>query len=63
MPDCERPPFANDLAKMTVSSSSFEDLIASLPDVPEKEVIISELDGAVLPSPAAVVLLMRFTLR
>jgi hypothetical protein len=48
---------------MTVSSSSFEDLIASLPDVPEKEVIISELDGAVLPSPAAVVLLMCFTLR
>ncbi len=33
------------------TSSGFEQVVTSLPDIPEKEVIISELDGAVLPLP------------
>jgi hypothetical protein len=36
----------------------FEELIASLPNIPDKEVVISELDGAVLLSPTVVILLM-----
>jgi hypothetical protein len=55
------------LAKMAVSSSgqssSFETLIASLPNIPDKEVVLSELDGAVLLSSTVVALLMCFTLR
>lgn len=31
------------------TNSGFEQVVTSLPDIPEKEVIISELDGAVLP--------------
>ena len=31
------------------TSSGFEQVVTSLPDIPEKEVIVSELDGAVLP--------------
>lgn len=35
----------------TSSESGLEQVVTSLPDISEKEVIISELDGAVLPFP------------
>ena len=37
--------------------SGFEHVVASLPDIPEKEDIISELDGAIFPLPHSDVLL------
>jgi hypothetical protein len=37
--------------RSTSSESGFEQVVTSLPDIPEKEVIISELDGAVIPFP------------
>jgi hypothetical protein len=36
---------------MHIVESGFEKVVASLPEIPEKEDIISELDGAVLPFP------------
>ena len=38
----------NHSGSSTTSESGFEQVVISLPDIPEKEVIISELDGAVL---------------
>ena len=46
----------------TSSESGFEQVITSLPDIPEKEVIISELDGAVLPFPQQLSFSCAFTL-
>ena len=51
--------------QMTISSPStntnFEHLITSLPDTPDRETIISELDGAALPSSATDILLILLT--
>jgi hypothetical protein len=46
----------------TSSESGFEQVVTSLPDIPEKEVIISELDGAVLPFPQRSSFSYAFTL-
>ena len=42
--------------------SGIEQVVSSLPDIPEKEVIISELDGAVIPFPQQSSFSRTFTL-
>ena len=52
----------NRLRQMTTTITSSELLATSLPDVPDRETIISELDGAAVPSSATVNFLIPFTL-
>jgi hypothetical protein len=56
---CEALVAESTIAKMT-AVSNLESLIVSLPNIPDKQVVISELDGDLLLSPTSVIFLTRF---